>query len=62
LQLQVRDQQREIDRLKLKLAQGAGGGADEKVTEIDGLRVLVRKSRTLAAMDGANSRTLSRAG
>jgi alanyl-tRNA synthetase len=46
LQLQVRDQQREIERLRLKLAQG-NGSADEKIIEIDGLKVLVRKSENL---------------
>jgi alanyl-tRNA synthetase len=43
LQTQLREQQREIERLKLKLAQGAAAPADEKITEIDGLKVLVRK-------------------
>ena len=43
LQTQLRDQQKEIERLKLKLAQGAGSSADEQVTEVDGLKVLVRK-------------------
>jgi alanyl-tRNA synthetase len=46
LQVQVRDQQREIERLKLKLAQGSSS-SDEKITEIDGLKVLVRKSENL---------------
>jgi alanyl-tRNA synthetase len=42
LQLQLRDQQKEIERLKLKLAQG-GGSAEDQVVEINGLKVLVRK-------------------
>jgi alanyl-tRNA synthetase len=42
LQEQLRQQQREIERLKLKLAQG-GGASDDQVTEVDGLKVLVRK-------------------
>jgi alanyl-tRNA synthetase len=42
LQSQLRDQQKEIDRLKLKLAQG-GGAAEDQVTEVNGLKVLVRK-------------------
>jgi len=42
LQSQLRDQQKEIERLKLKLAQG-GGAAEDQVTEINGLKVLVRK-------------------
>jgi alanyl-tRNA synthetase len=42
LQSQLRDQQKEIERLKLKLAHG-GGGAEDQVTEIGGLKVLVRK-------------------
>jgi alanyl-tRNA synthetase len=42
LQTQLRDQQKEIERLKLKLAQGGGGGEDQ-VREIDGLKVLIRK-------------------
>ena len=46
LQTQVRDQQREIERLKLKLAQG-NSSSDEKITEINGLKVLVRKSENL---------------
>jgi alanyl-tRNA synthetase len=46
LQSQLRDQQREIERLKLKLAQGGGGGEDQ-VTEVDGLKVLVRKVEDL---------------
>jgi alanyl-tRNA synthetase len=51
LQMQLREQQREIERLKLKLAQGAAAPADEKVTEIDGLKVLVRKVDNLG-IDG----------
>lgn len=47
LQVQVREQQREIERLKLKLAQGAGSAADESITEVNGLRILVRKSENL---------------
>jgi len=46
LQTQLREQQREIERLKLKLAQG-GGGSDDQVTEVDGLKVLVRKVEDL---------------
>jgi alanyl-tRNA synthetase len=42
LQSQLRDQQKEIERLKLKLAQG-GGAAEDQVTEVSGLKVLVRK-------------------
>jgi alanyl-tRNA synthetase len=42
LQSQLRDQQKEIERLKLKLAQG-GGAAEDRVTEVNGLKVLVRK-------------------
>jgi alanyl-tRNA synthetase len=42
LQSQLRDQQKEIERLKLKLAQG-GGGSEDQVTEVNGLKVLVRK-------------------
>jgi alanyl-tRNA synthetase len=42
LQSQLRDQQKEIERLKLKLAHG-GGAAEDQVTEINGLKVLVRK-------------------
>src|SRR4030095_12150306 len=41
LQTQLRDQQKEIERLKLKLAQG--GGAEDQITEINGLKVLVSK-------------------
>ena len=46
LQASLKEQQREIERLRLKLAQG-GGGADEQVTEIGGLKVLVRKVESL---------------
>ncbi len=46
LQEQIRTQQREIERLKLKLAQGGGGAADQ-VTEVKGLKVLVRKVEDL---------------
>src|SRR5262249_9503136 len=46
LQSQIRDAQREIERLRLKLAQGTTT-ADEKVTDIDGLKVLVRKAENL---------------
>jgi alanyl-tRNA synthetase len=42
LQSQLRDQQKEIERLKLKLAHGGGGGEDQ-VTEVNGLKVLIRK-------------------
>jgi alanyl-tRNA synthetase len=42
LQIQLRDQQKEIERLKLKLAQG-GGSAEDQVVEVNGLKVLVRK-------------------
>ncbi|MEP7270758.1 MAG: alanine--tRNA ligase [Acidobacteriota bacterium] len=47
IQAQVREQQREIDRLRLKLAQGAGAAAEESITEINGLKILVRKSENL---------------
>jgi alanyl-tRNA synthetase len=47
LQTQLREQQREIERLKLKLAQGAATPADEKITEIGGLKVLVRRAENL---------------
>ncbi len=46
LQSQLRDQQKEIERLKLKLAQG-GGGSDDQVTEINGIKLLVRKVEDL---------------
>ncbi|HWQ36275.1 MAG TPA: alanine--tRNA ligase [Blastocatellia bacterium] len=42
LQEQIRQQQKEIERLKLKLAQG-GGAAEDQVREINGLKVLVRR-------------------
>jgi alanyl-tRNA synthetase len=42
LQSQLRDQQKEIERLKLKLAQG-GGSTEDQVVEVNGLKVLVRK-------------------
>jgi alanyl-tRNA synthetase len=47
LQAQLREQQREIERLKLKLAQGAAAPADEQVTEVNGVKVLVRKVESL---------------
>ncbi|MGH9769809.1 MAG: alanine--tRNA ligase [Blastocatellia bacterium] len=43
LQSQLRDQQKEIERLKLRLAHGGAAGAEDQVTEINGLKVLVRK-------------------
>lgn len=46
LQSQLRDQQKEIERLKLKLAQG-GSGSDDQVTEINGVKLLVRKVEDL---------------
>ncbi|MDX2040639.1 MAG: alanine--tRNA ligase [Acidobacteriota bacterium] len=46
LQSQLRDQQKEIEKLKLKLAQG-GGGSDDQVTEINGVKLLVRKVEDL---------------
>jgi len=46
LQDQIRQQQKEIERLKLKLAHG-GGGAEDQVSEIGGLKVLVRKVEEL---------------
>ncbi|MBL8186611.1 MAG: alanine--tRNA ligase, partial [Acidobacteria bacterium] len=46
LQSQLRDQQKEIERLKLKLAQG-GGGSDDQVTDINGVKLLVRKVEDL---------------
>ncbi len=42
LQAQLKDQQREIERLKLKLAQGSSAG-DDQITEVNGLKILVRK-------------------
>lgn len=61
LQGQVRDQQREIERLKLKLAQG-GSGSEDKVTAVQGLNVLVRKSSEELGRDGRRqlADTLSR--
>jgi alanyl-tRNA synthetase len=47
LQNQLREQQREIERLKLKLAQGAAAPSDEQVAEVNGLKVLVRKVENL---------------
>jgi alanyl-tRNA synthetase len=52
LQVQVRDQQREIERLRLKLAQGSGAAADEKITSVEGLNILVRKSVEQLGRDG----------
>ncbi|MGE0883147.1 MAG: alanine--tRNA ligase [Blastocatellales bacterium] len=46
LQSQLREQQKEIERLKLKLAQG-GGGSDDQITEISGVKLLVRKVEDL---------------
>jgi alanyl-tRNA synthetase len=46
LQSQIRDAQREIERLRLKLAQGATA-ADERVTDVNGLKILVRKAENL---------------
>jgi alanyl-tRNA synthetase len=46
LQAQLKEQVREIEKLKLKLAQG-GGGAEDQITEINGLKVLVRKVEDL---------------
>jgi alanyl-tRNA synthetase len=42
LQSQLRDQQKEIERLKLKLAQG-GGAAEDQITEVKGVKILIRK-------------------
>ncbi|MFN0124540.1 MAG: alanine--tRNA ligase [Blastocatellia bacterium] len=42
LQEQIKQQQKEIERLKLKLAQG-GGASDDQVSEVSGLKVLVRR-------------------
>jgi alanyl-tRNA synthetase len=47
LQLQLREQQREIERLKLRIAQGAAAPADERISEINGIKVLVRKVENL---------------
>ncbi|HMZ22599.1 MAG TPA: alanine--tRNA ligase, partial [Blastocatellia bacterium] len=46
LQLQLREQQKEIEKLKLKLAQG-GGGSDDQVTEINGIKLLIRRVEDL---------------
>jgi alanyl-tRNA synthetase len=46
LQEQIRQQQKEIERLKLKLAHG-GGSSEDKIAEIGGLKVLVRKVEEL---------------
>jgi alanyl-tRNA synthetase len=46
LQDQIRQQQKEIERLKLKLAHG-GGGSEDKIAEVGGLKVLVRKVEEL---------------
>jgi alanyl-tRNA synthetase len=46
LQSQLKEQQREIERLKLKLAQGAAP-ADEQIAEIKGVKVLIRKVENL---------------
>ncbi len=46
LQEQIRQQQKEIERLKLKLAHG-GGGSEDKIAEVGGLKVLVRKVEDL---------------
>ena len=46
LQDQIRQQQKEIERLKLKLAQG-GGGTEDQITEINGIKLLVRKVEDL---------------
>ena len=43
LQAQVREQQKEIERLKLKLAHGAASGEVDEVKEINGLKLLVRR-------------------
>lgn len=42
LQAQIREQQKEIERLKLRLAQG-GGTAEDQISEINGLKLLVRR-------------------
>ena len=47
LQTQLREQQREIERLKLKLAQGATSPANEQTAAIDGINVLIRKVENL---------------
>jgi len=46
LQAQIREYQREVERLKLKLAQGGGAAADE-VVEIAGVKLLVRQVESL---------------
>ena len=46
LQDQIRQQQKEIERLKLKIAQG-GGGAEDQITEINGIKLLIRKVEEL---------------
>lgn len=46
LQAQLRDQQKEIEKLKLKLAQG-GGGSEDQLTDINGIKLLVRKVEDL---------------
>ena len=46
LQDQIRQQQKEIERLKLKLAQG-GGGTEDQITEINGIKLLVCKVEDL---------------
>ena len=62
LQVQVRDQQKEIERLRLKLAQGGGVASEEKITTVEGLNVLVRKSVEQLGRDGRRqlADTLSR--
>jgi alanyl-tRNA synthetase len=47
LQSHLKEQQREIERLKLKLAQGVSAPADEKIDEINGIKLLVRKVENL---------------
>ncbi|MBK7597045.1 MAG: alanine--tRNA ligase [Acidobacteria bacterium] len=47
LQSHLKEQQREIERLKLKLAQGVSAPADEKTDEINGIKLLVRKVENL---------------
>ena len=46
MQAQIREYQREVERLKLKLAQGGGAAADE-VVEIAGVKLLVRQVESL---------------
>jgi alanyl-tRNA synthetase len=43
----LRDQQREIERLRLKIAQGTSSSSDDQMTEVDGLKVLVRRAEHL---------------